>query len=645
MALEKNNKVNTKQQTAVKKEVAGRKISFDFKTAAILLLVSFITYANTLKNDFVLDDAGAITKNTIVTQGISAIPEILSTPYRMGIMATSNDLYRPLSLVMFSIEYEYFGPNPAPYHFFTILLFAACVILLFIFLNKFFDRKYRGVAFIAALLFALHPVHTEVVANIKSCDELLCFLFAFAGLNLSMRYTETGKIRLVILASGCFFLSLLSKETTITFVALVPLIFFFIKNENKKRSTHITIGIALAALVFLFIRFSVLGAYHANEISAVNFIDNALAKGDLSPESRIATAILIMAHYLKLLFVPYPLISDYSYNSVPFTHFSNPLVLASLAIYIFLIVFAIKRFFKNHEDPYAFGIIFYLITISLFSNIFFLIGTTMGERLLFFPSVGFCLIVALLIKLLAKKTEEKGFLILRSPKISAVVIPVCLVYAVLVVNRDSDWKESITLYRSDVKKSPEDSRLNFYLGNELTEITYAAEHDTAKQRQIINESISYLKKVIAICPEYLEVHKELGRAYFLIAKNDTTKYDSAAAYDMQAIKLNPASYSPYNNLAAVYIIKAKYPEAIQLLKKAIELNPDEAVQYANLGLCYQRYRKYDSAIYYLNKAAAKDPALNAAYQFMAITYKDAGKLDSAKKYEAIAQKNNPGFKL
>ena len=388
------------------------------KCALFLGIISFLVYANSLKNGFVLDDDTVTIKNTIITQGASAIPEILTTPYRRGSFKnTTNDLYRPLSLVMFAIEYQIFGKNPAPFHFVNLLIFCGCVILLFYFLDKLFERKRTAVALIASLLFALHPIHTEVVANIKSRDELLCFFFAFLSLNLFLSFVKSGKIVHLLTGSLCFFLSMLSKETVVTFVALVPFIFFFYSNENKRRSGYITGCVLLAAIVCIAIRFSVLNHYHANEIANINFVDNALAKKDLSFESRVATAILILGYYIKLLFVPYPLLCDYSFNSIPFTHFSNPVVLIILSLYIFLAVFSVKRLIKNQKDAYAFGILFFLTTIALFTNIPFLIGTTMGERLLFFPSVGFCIVIALLIEKFARRNEQSDVEFLKSGKV------------------------------------------------------------------------------------------------------------------------------------------------------------------------------------------------------------------------------------
>jgi len=616
---------------APKKEEIKEKNPLKLKLALLLGVIALIVYANTLKNGFVLDDFTVIKENAIVRKGISAIPEILSTPYRRGYFITSNDLYRPLSLVMFATEYEIWGLNPTPNHLINILLFAGCVVLLFLFLDSLFERKKTGIAFIATLIFALHPIHTEVVANIKSRDELLCFFFSFLSLNVFLKYIASGKIGQLVIGAFCFFLALLSKETVITFLAVIPMIFFFYRNENKKRSIYISIFSAVAAIIFLFIRSSVLDFYHANEIATIKAIDNALAMKDLATDSRFATAILIMGYYVKLFFIPYPLISDYSLNSIPFVHFSDSIVLLSLAFYIFLIVFGVVRVIKYPKDPIAFAILFFLITISLFSNIFFLIGTTMGERLMFFPSLGFCLAIAFLIEKVAGRNTDTGIALLKNKKVLAVIIPVSVVFIILTINRNSDWLSNYSLYTADIKKVPGNSRLYYELG---TELEYAAneEKDPAKQKKIRDSVMADYRKSLAIWPDNSEAECNLGSEFFY-----TAQWDSAEVHEKKSIELTHRQINAINNLAAVYINEFKFNEAIVLCKNAIALNPYASNPYINLAACYLNLRKYDSAIYFSHEAVAADPSNKRPYTFLSMAYTAIGRTDSAKIYDAIAK--------
>ncbi len=341
---------STKKEAETKKAATGRYTAFPtrYKLAFVLGVIAFLVYANTLSNGYAVDDASVITDNKIVTRGISAIPEILFTPYRKGINLAANDQYRPLSLVMFAVEYQVFGLNPMPGHLVNVLLFGCCVVLLFLFFDDFFERKRTPVAFITALLFALHPIHTEVVANIKSRDELLCFFFVFLGCIEFLNYAKSGKWQQLSIGALCYFLSILSKETSVTFLVIIPFVFFFYANSNRNRSLYILACVGVAAIVALALRYSVLH-YQTTDASQIPFIDNELAKQGLPAESRFATALLILGYYLRLLLVPYPLMWDYSFNIIPLTHFSDMRALMSLAIYVFLIAFSLYRLSRRKK--------------------------------------------------------------------------------------------------------------------------------------------------------------------------------------------------------------------------------------------------------------------------------------------------------
>ncbi len=143
---------------AKKQDTSKKGMSITLKLALVLGVISFVIYANTLSNQYALDDFNVIKENSIVTKGASAVGEIFSTPYRRGWFVTTNDLYRPLSLVMFAVEYQVSDGSPALGHFMNVLLFACCVMFLFWFIDSLFKKKKTAVAFFAAiLLFAFAP--------------------------------------------------------------------------------------------------------------------------------------------------------------------------------------------------------------------------------------------------------------------------------------------------------------------------------------------------------------------------------------------------------------------------------------------------------------------------------------------------------
>jgi protein O-mannosyl-transferase len=609
--------------------------SSNTRLALLLGFVSFLLYANTLWNGYVLDDATVITKNTIVTKGFAGIPEILVTP-RMKGFVQSNDAesYRPVPLILSAIEYGIWGAYPAENHFSNILLFCGCVIALFLFLNLLFSNTV--VSFITALLFALHPVHTEVVANIKSRDELLCFLFGFLALKAFTGYAGSGRLRQLATGSLFLLLSFLSKETVIAFLVVIPLIFFFYINENRKRSIAISGAAIAVTAVFLLLRAGVLGAHHT---ATIEFTANPLLHATFA--DRIATAVMVLGIYLKLLFVPWPLICDYGYSTIATVGMGNIFVLLSFAVLLISGVIAVYRLLKKNKDPLAFGILFFFSTIAVFSNIPLLIYSELAERFLFFPSVGFCLSLALLIKKLTIKPADAAVPLLENRTLLLVMIPVSFAYCSMTFNRNSDWYDNYTLYKTDLKKAPDNCRLLYYYGTELVNLARLDERDdSVASNRKREQGLACLKRSLAIYPNFHEVCIVLGNSFFT-----SRLYDSAGVYYFRAIEINPSDTFSINKLAGVYFKKAEYARSIEFCIKAIGVDSGYSRGYRNIGICYLKMGKYDSSIAPLKQAMRLDDNTSPSFGYLAIAYNHLQIPDSTRKYDSIAKAINPGFIL
>jgi len=605
-----------------------RSFSIESKLAIALSLFCFILYANTISNGYAMDDIEILQNNSFVLKGLQGIPEILSTPHLRGFMIAPNETYRPLSLVMFAVEYQFWGANPSVNHFFNIVVYILGVLSLFTFLRRLLGPQRLMVAFAAAMLFAVHPIHTEVVANVKSRDELLCFLFGMSALNLFISYMEHNMFPYLVLGIGSMFLSLLSKETDITFLAVIPLLFFLYKNNNRKRAFIIFGGAVAAAAAFLLLRAHILDI-NGNEITSINMIDNELAKAP-SLAVRHATAIYTLGLYLKLLALPYPLISDYSYRTIPFKSLSDPIVIAIAVAYISLAAIAIQRIIRYRKDILAFGILFYLLCLSLFANITFLIGSGMGERFLFCASAGFCLVAALGLEQLAGGSLEiKHF---ARPKVALVLLPMLLIFSNITYARNAEWKDNKTLYTADLAKSPNSSRLNYCVGYTIVSEDYERETDPVEKQKLLADGIRYLKRSIDIFPEYGNAQIEIGNAYFI-----NKQYDSAEIHDKIAIQVNPNACEAMNNLAGVYFLTHRLPQAVEMCKKAIAVRPNYAEAYYNTGLCYYNMSQFDSSISYLRGALLADPGYSKAYITLAANYTALHIPDSVSKYQALSR--------
>ena len=188
--------------------------------ALIIFLVAFAIYANSIPHGYILDDSGVLKDNWVVKRGIDGIPLILKTPYRYGISLLTDDLYRPLSMVMFAIEWQLSPNTPAISHFVNVLFYALSCSLLLIVLRKLFRNYHPLLALFACLLWMAHPVHTEVVANIKSRDEIMSVFFLLLTILGFLEFLNKGKPIYLIGAAFAYLLGFFSKEGIVTFLVI-----------------------------------------------------------------------------------------------------------------------------------------------------------------------------------------------------------------------------------------------------------------------------------------------------------------------------------------------------------------------------------------------------------------------------------------
>jgi hypothetical protein len=196
-----------------------------------ILLICFAVYGNSIKNGYNLDDAYVVSldeTNPQTAKGIKGIPEILSSPYNVGEGVTYG--YRPLGKVTMAIEYSLWGNNPHYSHVVNILLYALNIFLLLFFIRKIaalFGYKNEFVIYASLLLFALHPIHTEVVNSIKNREEILCFIFMLSAILLFFKYYEERMHILIIPIAFLTLLAFLSKQTAVNILGIMVLYVLF----------------------------------------------------------------------------------------------------------------------------------------------------------------------------------------------------------------------------------------------------------------------------------------------------------------------------------------------------------------------------------------------------------------------------------
>ncbi len=582
---------------------------FDFplKTKYILLCVLVLVfYGNTLMNGYALDDTGVILGNHYVQNGVSGISDIMKhdafASYLEQLGATQSftgGRYRPLSIVFFAIEHSLFGDNPMLMHFINVLFFISTVCAIFYFLSNFLLKKLpRGedCAFLATILFAIHPLHTEVVANIKSLDEILSLLFIVLTFIFSLEYQKRNDIKFLFFGIVSFFLALLSKEYGLMLLVLLPIL-FFLHPSGKKSGSPIPVMLGayfVTYIIYIGLRISVVGVPHSN--AGIIYINNHLRMDPYylaSPVQKFATECYALGKYLYMLIVPYPLACDYSYNQIPYKNFADITVWLSIAAYLGIFYWGCKLLFKR--DVMALPFFFFLFMLFPICNFVINVGAVFCERFDYHASLGF----AIVISWLAIKLTRKVSFSMRRTAITGVMTVLILICAVETIGRNSDWKNDNTLFGHDVNVVPNSEFADCNAAMGYINLSMSSEN-ASRKTHMLDTAVMLCRRAIDLDKSFPDPFINAGIAYYFLSNLDSAKY----YFDILQAGLYPNHpkvrvFQPM--LAKSFLLKARIVGAnnpylgLQEIKKGISEDTSNAELWYNLGGVYFLLHRYDSA--------------------------------------------------
>lgn len=628
---------------------------------ALLVISVWLLNANTFHHQYALDDEMVITKNMSVQQGFEGIPKIMSTDAYQSFLDISGSnspltggRYRPLSIVSFAIEQQLLGKTygndylqalagiqqvqqtganlnqleglrnqlidaekniaennraiaPAR-HLLQVVYYSLLIVAIWYLLHYFIFTSHPVVAFLAALLFAFHPLHTEVVANLKSRDEIFSLLFIVLTLIFVFRYNRHNTPTNLLGITVCFLLALLSKE----YALLIPVLaaacawLYLGQKPNHLRSNWFYLLCTLT-IGFLFFRYSIIGQTAAKTISS-DLINNPYALA--TPVQKLATKIYVCFEYIKLLVFPHPLSSDYSFHQIAYVGFTHPQVILSMLFFTAIGALLVYLFYKR--NTLAFPLLFFVGFFFLINNLLFDIGATMGERLIFHSSLGFCMLLASGIHALAQKVNAP-----RSGGLALAATALLLVpMSYKTVTRNADWHDNFTLFTSDAHNAPNSAMTNCNAGGEYFNKGYLqiknkgvlTRADSVMIAHYADTAIGYLTKAVAIYPNYTNALMNLGICYYYkgdlqqaaihwraaarlfngvhptlavhakvlltngIRLGSQKEYAQAAQYLGYASEMDPLNIEIWTNLGGSQFAQGNFEEASTAFKKALELN-------------------------------------------------------------------------
>lgn len=473
---------------------------------SLFLLISIALYIQGVGYKYVLDDTIVIAENNFVKKGLFGIGDILATDSFQGYFGEQKNLvqgarYRPLSIITFAIEHQFVGLSPVTSHLLNIIFYALTVFVSFLVLRRLFQEKVKSkklffnAAFLTSIIYLVHPIHVEAVANVKGRDEILSMLLSMYTFLLALKYIDTTKTNTLISIPIIFFLGLLAKENTITFLAIIPAGIWLFRSQNRKGLALIS-GILLASVIgYLILRYQVIGYFLGDEPST-DLMNNSFV--GMNTVQRYGTILLTLLLYLKLCIFPHPLTHDYYPYHIPIMDFGDWQVWLSIAIHVILITLMI--IYARRKKKLAFGFFFYISALSIVSNLVVSIGTFMNERFAFAASFGICLIMAYGIKQLSKKSGNNSTIVLTV--LAAIILGL---YSVKTFLRVPAWENELSLNKSAIKVSKNSARANSFMATALFN-SYRQANTAEEKRRLLLEGLPLARRATEIHPTYYNGH-------------------------------------------------------------------------------------------------------------------------------------------
>lgn len=595
-------------------------------STAILLLVlglcAALPYANTLLNGFIYDDLQQLVDNPYV-QTFAHTGEIFTTTVWsfQGVQGITN-YYRPLMTFAYLIGYQLFGPLAYIYHLMNLLSHVSVVLVLFaLTLRMFRDRL---LAFLAALLFALHPVHVESVAWIAGLPDLQLAFFFLLAMWLYIGIERLGgpdSWRSQLALAGTFLLALLSKEPAATFPVLAAA-YEHCCREDRRETTFLQ---KLARYRYLWL---LLLAYILFRVKVFGAFAPVLQRPNLTWYEAFLSGAALVGQYARDLFWPQPLSSFYVFRKS--TSFADPAVLAGLGVLaagttLFLILWRRQR-------NLCFALAWMLLTLAPVLNARWMAANVFAERYLYLPSVAFCWLlaagwVALWRGAPLSETETAREMRGTRPAVrwtlAAVLLGVCALSAVSIVRQNRLWENEVVFFSKILEGSPEAYLVRTSLGTVYWNRgdLAAAEREWQRalrqvstnaialqnmgllrtQQKRYDEAVDYFHKAIRYKPRYAIPHFNLAKLYEELGRDQQAEIEYRVALDLYPLHLDAR-----NHLAQSYHRAGRIAEAEQQFLISVRNRPNDG-GYTGLGQIRLARRQYAEAQAAFQQAVELNP--------------------------------------
>lgn len=540
--------------------------SVTVKWQAVLFLAAFLIYGNTVLNSYSFDDALVTTEeNTQIMGGLSSLPEIFTTHYLIWNNYKAD--YRPLVKASFALEYQFFGLNPSVSHFINVLLFALVLVLVFGFIKNTFPKVNQHLIVLVVLLFAAHPINTEVVASLKNRDELFSFLFVLLSFQSAFTWVKEERRASLLAMVVYFLLSLFSKMSSVTWFPVLLAAFWY------QRFSFVKTG-KVAALLIGLIAFYYAAVFGLMDSWGRDFVFIEVPYFELnSASAKWASIIASAGYYLKLLVYPYPLCCYYGFDQIPISNWADWTVYASILAYSGLIYLSVRGLFKR--DMLGLGATIILCDLVLFVNVLYPYTGIIGERVLFGSTLGIAMVfIGLVTSGQTISESSRSIPLVRSaPVLSAFILSLIFFGSGISIARNADWKTNLSLFSKDASNCNRSAKLQQLHAHFLRD-EYL--NDPARfSEESAEKVIEAYKNSIAIYDKWPIPYYGLGNVWFF----DLDNAEKAIPYYERALQLNPNYADAGYDLLDAYLATNEWENAVKLMYRLIETHPQDETLY------------------------------------------------------------------
>jgi tetratricopeptide (TPR) repeat protein len=567
----------------------------------LVFLTAIALYIPTIKYGFVFDDHIAIVKNAHI-RSLNNLPTIFTSTLWAG-SNWETYLYRPFTVATYCVNYAFTGLAPWGYHAVNIFLHALASWLVFrLALIWNFSIPVSG---LSALLFATHPIHVEVVVSVVGRQDLLMTCLVMATLLLHAKAIQ-HRLFLFFSPPLVYAAAILSKETgamALLLLLIQDILMFGWKSWRDMQQKHRQMLYAIYIFVFIvcfLVRWAVVGRLGIPE---VHYIDNPIVQASIG--ERMLTAIGVIGKGLALLMLPVNLSPDYSFQSIPIiTSIIDPRFIFSAGI---LASFITLGLIWRHKLPLLwFSTCWYLIALFPGANLLVPIGTIFGERLLYLPSVAFCLLLGWLLTHIYQRWHEV-IAVLATTMIVLILIARTMTYAAV-------WNDEVRLFSTAAKVVPKSTKVHLKLGEALAAHGRFPEAVAAYQCALEIDDNNYKARLgLATAYEELGRHIEAEQNFQLVLNG------------------HPRNPDVFYGLGIVQRGKGHFKEAADYWQQALAIDPRHAPSLSDLGTFYFMEGQADKAENFWSNAVAVDPMMANAWYNLGFLYHNQGDSTRAKK--------------